>query len=180
MAKAASAGARIINDVSALSHDPESLATVARLGLPVILMHAKGDPKTMQVRPEYDDVALDVFDALKSRIDACIAAGIDPARIAVDPGIGFGKTFRHNLELMHQLTLFHGLGVPLMVGVSRKAFIGALTMEREAGRRVHGSTGGAVQAALSGAQILRVHDVSATRQALAVTLAAADPEGAPV
>ena len=180
MAKAASAGARIINDVSALGHDPESLATVARLGLPVILMHAQGDPKTMQVRPEYDDVALDVFDALKGRIEVCAAAGIEPSRIVVDPGIGFGKTFRHNLELMHQLTLFHGLGVPLMVGVSRKAFIGALTMEREAGRRVHGSTGGAVQAALSGAQILRVHDVAATRQALAVALAAADPEGAPV
>jgi dihydropteroate synthase len=180
MAKAASAGARIINDVSALGHDPESLATAARLGLPVILMHAQGDPKTMQVRPEYDDVALDVFDALKARIDACVAAGIEPSRIAVDPGIGFGKTFRHNLDLLHQLALFHGLGVPLMVGLSRKAFIGSLTMERDAGRRVHGSTGGAVQAALSGAQILRVHDVAATRQALAVALAAADPERAPV
>jgi dihydropteroate synthase len=180
MAKAASAGARIINDVSALGHDPQSLATAARLGLPVILMHAKGDPKTMQVRPEYDDVALDVFDALKARIDACIAAGIEASRIAVDPGIGFGKTFRHNLDLLHQLALFHGLGVPLMIGLSRKAFIGSLTMERNAGRRVHGSTGGAVQAALSGAQILRVHDVAATRQALAVALAAADPERAPV
>ena len=180
MAKAASAGARIINDVSALGHDPESLATAARLGLPVILMHAQGDPKTMQVRPEYDDVALDVFDALAARIDACIAAGIDAARIVIDPGIGFGKTFRHNLELLHQLTLFHGLGVPLMIGLSRKTFIGALTMERDAGRRVHGSLGGAVQAALSGAQILRVHDVAATRQALAVAMAATDPERAPV
>jgi dihydropteroate synthase len=180
MAKAASAGARIINDVSALSHDPASLATAAKLGLPVVLMHAKGDPKTMQVRPEYDDVALDVFDALKARIDACIGAGIDAAKIAVDPGIGFGKTFRHNLEALHQMTLFHGLGVPLMIGLSRKAFIGSLTMERNAGRRVHGSVGGAVQAVLNGAQILRVHDVAATRQALAVALAAADPEGAPV
>jgi dihydropteroate synthase len=180
MARAAAAGARVINDVSALGHDPESLATAARLGLPVILMHARGDPKTMQVRPEYDDVALDVFDALKERIEACIAAGIDASRIAVDPGIGFGKTFRHNLELLHQLTLFHGLGVPLMAGLSRKAFIGSLTMERDAGRRVHGSAGGAVQAALCGAQILRVHDVAATRQALAVALAAADPETAPV
>jgi dihydropteroate synthase len=180
MEKAASAGARIINDVSALGHDPASLRTAAKLGLPVILMHAKGDPKTMQVRPEYDDVALDVYDALRARIEACIAAGIDASRIAVDPGIGFGKTFRHNLEILHQLTLFHGLGVPLMAGVSRKAFIGSLTMERDAGRRVHGSVGGAVQAALAGAQILRVHDVAATRQALAVALAAADPDGAPV
>lgn len=176
MTAAVEAGAQIINDVSALTHDPKGLATAAGLAKPVILMHAKGDPKTMQDNPVYDDVALDVFDMLAGRIAQCEAAGIPRARIAIDPGIGFGKTFAHNLALLSQLTLFHGLGAVLLVGLSRKAFTGALTGEKKAGKRVFGSVGGAVQAALNGAQILRVHDVKATRQALAVALAASDPE----
>jgi dihydropteroate synthase len=175
MMKAVAAGAAIINDVSALSFDPASLATAARLDRPVILMHAKGDPKTMQDNPTYDDVALDVFDMLAGRVAQCEKAGIKRARIAIDPGIGFGKTFAHNLTLLSQLTLFHGLGAVLLVGLSRKAFTGALTGEKKAADRVMGSVGGAVQAALNGAQILRVHDVKATRQALAVALAGADP-----
>jgi dihydropteroate synthase len=176
MMKAVAAGAAIINDVSALSFDPVGLATAARLARPVILMHAKGDPKTMQDNPTYDDVALDVFDMLADRVAQCEKAGIERARIAIDPGIGFGKTFAHNLTLLSQLTLFHGLGAVLLVGLSRKAFTGALTGEKKAADRVMGSVGGAVQAALNGAQILRVHDVKATRQALAVALAGADPE----
>jgi dihydropteroate synthase len=139
-------------------------------------MHAQGDPKTMQDNPVYEDVALDVFDMLEKRIDAWVAAGIARERIAVDPGIGFGKTFAHNLALLSQLPLLAGLGAVLVVGLSRKAFTGALSGEKQAGERVFGSVGGAVQAALNGAQILRVHDVRATRQALAVALAAADPE----
>jgi dihydropteroate synthase len=138
-------------------------------------MHAQGDPRTMQLNPHYDDVALDVYDQLEERVLACVQAGIPRERIAVDPGIGFGKTFRHNLELLNQLTLFHGLGVAVLVGLSRKGFIGALTGEKNAGNRVHGSVGGAVQAALSGAHILRVHDVKATVEALAVAGAAMDP-----
>jgi dihydropteroate synthase len=176
MREAAAAGAAIVNVVSALTFDPDSLAVVAGLGCPVVLMHAQGDPKTMQDDPVYEDVALDVFDMLEERIAACVAAGIPRGRIAVDPGIGFGKTFTHNLELLSQLPLLSGLGTVLLVGLSRKAFTGALTGEKRAGERVFGSVGGAVQAALSGAQILRVHDVKATRQALAVALAAADPE----
>jgi dihydropteroate synthase len=176
MTAAVEAGATIINDVSALAFDPASLATAARLGRPVILMHAKGDPKTMQNNPVYEDVTLDVFDMLAGRIAQCEAAGIPLARIAIDPGIGFGKTFAHNLTLLSQLTIFHGLGVALLVGLSRKAFTGALSGEKKAGDRVMGSVGGAVQVALNGAQILRVHDVKATRQALAVALAGADPE----
>jgi dihydropteroate synthase len=178
MRRAADSGARIINNVSALAYDPLSLATAASLGLPVILMHAKGDPKTMQVNPTYRDVALDVFDALEARVAACKRAGIARDNLLIDPGIGFGKTLRHNLDLLHGLTLFHALGLPLAIGLSRKSTIGALTGERQARDRVMGSVAGAVQAALAGAQILRVHDVKATQQALQVALAAADPEGA--
>ncbi|HUR43012.1 MAG TPA: dihydropteroate synthase, partial [Aestuariivirga sp.] len=168
-------GAAIINDVSALQHDPQSAAAIAELGCPVVLMHAQGDPKTMQLSPTYDDVALDVYDALEIRIAVCIAAGIARSRIVIDPGVGFGKTFRHNLDVLNQLTLFHGLGVPLLIGLSRKGFVGAITGEKTPGQRVYGSLGGAIHGALNGAHILRVHDVKATVAALAVALAAADP-----
>jgi dihydropteroate synthase len=129
----------------------------------------------MQRSPTYDDVALDVYAALKGWVGDCTGSGISRERIVIDPGIGFGKTFRHNLDVLNQLTLFHGLGVPLLVGLSRKGFVGALTGETAASQRVHGSVGGAVHAALNGAHILRVHDVKATVAALAVALAAADP-----
>lgn len=175
MREAVKAGAAIVNDVSALQHDPDSLRTVADLKVPVVLMHAQGDPRTMQLSPRYDDVALDVYDQLEQRVMACVQAGIPHSHIAVDPGIGFGKTFRHNLELLSQITLFHGLGVAVLVGLSRKGFIGALTGEKVAGNRAHGSVGGAVQAALNGVHILRVHDVKATVGALAVAFAATDP-----
>lgn len=176
MRAALAAGAAIINDVSALQHDPGSLAAMAEAECPVILMHAQGDPKTMQLSPVYADVALDVYDALEARIETCIAAGISRQRLIADPGIGFGKSFRHNLDLLRQFTIFHGLDVPLLMGLSRKGFIGALTGEKVAGERLHGSVGGALWAALNGAQILRVHDVKATVEALAVGLASADPE----
>lgn len=173
MTAAAKAGARIINDVSALRYDGESTHAAAKLGLPVVLMHAQGDPRTMQLNPSYDDVALDVYDFLEERIADAHKAGIE--QIIADPGVGFGKTYQHNLDLLSQITLFHGLGVPLLIGLSRKAFIGALTGEKLARDRALGSVGGAVHAALNGAHILRVHDVKATVAALAVALAAADP-----
>ena len=175
MREAVKAGAVTINDVSALQHDAESLRTVADLKVPVVLMHAQGDPRTMQLNPNYDDVALDVYDQLEQRVTACVQAGIPRSRIAIDPGIGFGKTFRHNLEILNQITLFHGLGVVVLLGLSRKGFVGALTGEKTAGKRVHGSVGGAVQAALNGVHILRVHDVKATVEALAVAMAAVEP-----
>jgi dihydropteroate synthase len=175
MREAVKAGAAIINDVSALQHDPESLRAVAELKVSVVLMHAQGDPRTMQLNPHYDDVALDVYDQLEQRVMACVQAGIPRSRVAIDPGIGFGKTFRHNLELLNQITLFHGLGVVVLLGLSRKGFVGALTSEKNAGNRVHGSVGGAVQAVLNGVHILRVHDVKATVEALAVARAAMDP-----
>ncbi|MFN4143756.1 dihydropteroate synthase [Aestuariivirga sp.] len=176
MRAALAAGARMVNDVAALSHDPLAMAAMAEASCPVVLMHAQGDPKTMQLNPSYQDVALDVYDWLEVRIEACAAAGIARERIIVDPGIGFGKSFRHNLDLLRQFTLFHGLGVPLLMGLSRKGFIGALTGEKVAAQRVHGSLAGALWSALNGAHILRVHDVKATVEALAVAGAAADPD----
>lgn len=176
MREAVAAGAAIINDISALHFDPESLATVAELGCPVVLMHAQGDPRTMQLSPSYDDVTLDVYDMIEARIAVCAAAGIPSGNIVADPGIGFGKTFRHNLDLLSQLTILHGLGVAVLVGLSRKGFVGALTGEKSPAARAPGSIGGAVQAALNGAHVLRVHDVKTTAAALAVALAAADPD----
>ena len=175
MREAVEAGATIINDVSALRFDAESLPSAIRLGRPVVLMHAKGDPKTMQVDPTYEDVVLDVYDFLAEAIATADAAGLARSSLLADPGIGFGKTFRHNLEILNALSLYHGLGVPLVVGASRKAFIGALTGEKTARKRVAGSIATAVAAASQGAQILRVHDVRQTVEALKVWKAVADP-----
>ena len=127
MRRAAQSGARIINDVSALAHDPQSLEVAAASGLPVVLMHALGEPRTMQRNPVYDDVVLDVYDALEVRIEACEKAGIARERLIVDPGIGFGKTLAHNLALLGALSIFHGLGCTVLLGASRKSFIGRLT-----------------------------------------------------
>lgn len=176
MRAALKAGAAIVNDVAALTYEPAALEAMAEATCPVILMHAQGDPKTMQLSPHYDDVALDVFDWLEARIETCVAAGIARERIVADPGIGFGKSFRHNIDVLRQFTLYHALGVPLLMGLSRKGFIGALTGEKLAGNRVSGSVGGAVWSALNGAHILRVHDVKATVEALAVAEAASDPD----
>jgi dihydropteroate synthase len=176
MRAALKAGATMVNDVSALTHDPRAIEAMAEAECPVILMHAQGDPKTMQLSPQYDDVALDVYDWLAGRIEACEQAGIARHRLIADPGIGFGKSFRHNLDVLRQFTLYHGLGVPLLMGLSRKAFIGALTGEKVAGNRVNGSVGGALWSWLHGAHMLRVHDVKATVQALAVAQAAVDPD----
>jgi dihydropteroate synthase len=172
MRKAAAAGAQLLNDVSALELDPESLAAAAETGLPVVLMHSRGDPKIMQQDPRYDNVLLDVFDALSARVEACLVAGIPKHRIIVDPGIGFGKTPGHNLELLAGLSILHGLGVPIMLGASRKSTIGRLTGTTEPSERVPGSIAAALSGAMQGASILRVHDVAATRQALTVWEAA--------
>ena len=167
MRRAAQSGARIINDVSALAHDPQSLEVAAASGLPVVLMHALGDPRTMQRNPVYDDVVLDVYDALEVRIEACEKAGIARERLIVDPGIGFGKTLAHNLALLGALSIFHGLGCTVLLGASRKSFIGKLTGAL-ADDRLPGSLAAALLGAVQGVQIVRVHDVAATRQALAV------------
>jgi dihydropteroate synthase len=171
MRRAAQSGAALINDVSALTHDPGALEVAAATGLPVVLMHAQGDPRTMQERPHYADVVLDVYDWLGARIDACEGAGIPRSRLIVDPGIGFGKTLAHNLALLGALSIFHGLGCPILLGASRKSFIGELT-GADVADRLPGSIAAALLGAGQGVQILRVHDVAATRQALAVWEAA--------
>ncbi|MFC3713385.1 dihydropteroate synthase [Sphingoaurantiacus capsulatus] len=168
MRQALALGAGVVNDVSALTYDPAALDLVAAAGCPVVLMHHRGDPQTMQDDPRYDDVLLDVFDGLEARIAACVAAGIGRGRIIADPGIGFGKSLRHNLDLLNGLSLFHGLGVPLLLGASRKRFIGALSGEAPADQRLGGSIAVAVAGIAQGVQIVRVHDVPETVQALRV------------
>lgn len=168
MAAALDAGAALVNDVSALTHDGASLDLVARREVPVVLMHALGDPRTMQKAPAYDHVSLDVFDYLEARIAACEAAGVARARIVVDPGIGFGKTLEHNLVLLRDLPLLRALGCPVLLGASRKKFIGRLSGVDAPARRGAGSVAAALAGARAGARILRVHDVADTLQALAV------------
>ena len=170
---AAKAGAKIFNDVSALTYDTESLEVAKETGLAVVLMHAQGEPKTMQDDPRYADVVLEVFDYLEERIEAAVAAGIERSRVAADPGLGFGKTLAHNLALLAHTSLLHGLGVPLLIGASRKRFIKGIAGGTEAQAREPGSQAAAIVAAAQGAQILRVHDVAASRQALGVWRASA-------
>jgi dihydropteroate synthase len=162
------AGADLFNDVSALAHDPASLAAAAKRGWPVCIMHAQGDPRTMQDAPAYDNVVLDVADYLEARVAAAEAAGIPRARILVDPGIGFGKTVAHNLALIRGLAVLHGLGCGILFGASRKRFIGAVGGEQDPARRLPGSIAVALEALRQGAQVIRVHDVGETRQAMAV------------
>ena len=173
VAKAAlAAGAGIVNDVTALQFDPGMAAVVAASGAPVILMHSIATPATMQDDPVYGDVLLDVYDALAARVAAAEAAGILRDRIAVDPGIGFGKTLAHNLALLARLSLFHGLGLPVLLGASRKRFIGTLSGEEDAAKRLPGSLAVALAGVAQGIQMIRVHDVRETRAACTLWQAA--------
>lgn len=165
---AVSAGAAWINDVSAGTYDPQMGILAAQMGTPLCLMHAQGDPKTMQDAPSYDDVLLDVYDFLETRIAWAEAAGVPRTQIIVDPGIGFGKTLDHNLTLLRNIALFHSLGCPILLGASRKRFIGEISGAAAADERMAGSVAVALAAISQGVQIVRVHDVSQTRQALAL------------
>lgn len=165
-------GASILNDVTALQFDPAMAQMVARAGRPVVLMHSVGVPATMQDDPHYDDVLLDVYDALAARVQQALAAGIAPTDIAIDPGIGFGKTLAHNLALLARLSLFHNLGLPVLLGASRKKFIGTIARQDDAVRRMPGSLAVALAGAAQGVHMIRVHDVDETRQALSLWLAA--------
>ncbi|HUP66863.1 MAG TPA: dihydropteroate synthase [Sphingomicrobium sp.] len=168
MTAALEAGARLINDVSALTYDDRSAGLIAASGSPVILMHHRGAPETMQDDPRYDDVLVEIYLWLEQRIRAAEDAGIAREKILIDPGFGFGKNVGHNLELMNGLALFHSLGCPLVIGASRKRTIGALSGEAPADRRLGGSIAFAMKAAEQGAQIIRVHDVFETVQAIKV------------
>ena len=168
MTAALEAGARLINDVSALTYDDRSANIVAAAGAPVVLMHHKGKPETMQDDPRYDDVLVEIYQWFEDRIAAAVEAGIARDKILIDPGFGFGKNVAHNLELMNGLALFHSLGCPIVVGASRKRTIGALSGEVPSDKRLGGSIAFALKAAEQGAQIVRVHDVFETVQALRI------------
>lgn len=177
MAEAVEAGAALVNDVSGLTHDDSAPQTVAALGCPAILCHSQGSPQTMQADPRYDDVLLDIHDWFAARLDVLTAAGIAEDRLVLDPGIGFGKTVAHNLTLLSGLSLFASLGRPVLVGASRKRFIGAVSAEEGPQDRLAGSLTVALAALDQGAHILRVHDVAETLQAVRVRRAVLDAAG---
>jgi dihydropteroate synthase len=168
MTAALDAGARMINDVSALTYDDRSAGVVAAAGVPVVLMHHQGAPESMQDDPRYGDVLVEAYLWLEERIHAGEAAGIAREKILIDPGFGFGKNVAHNLELMNSLALLHSLGCPIVVGASRKRTIGALSGEASVDKRLGGSIAFALKAVEQGAQIVRVHDVFETVQALRI------------
>ncbi|GAP66567.1 dihydropteroate synthase [Mizugakiibacter sediminis] len=178
MRAAVAAGAGLINDVYALRREG-ALDAVAELKVPVCVMHMQGEPRTMQEAPRYDDVVAEVHRFLTERLFACEMAGIERRRVLVDPGFGFGKTLEHNLALLRALERFRDLGAGLLVGLSRKSMIGALTGRAAPEQRAAGSAAAALIAAQRGARIVRVHDVAATRDALAVWQAVASGEAAP-
>lgn len=165
---AVAAGAGMVNDVSGLDFDPAMAAAVADTGAAVCLMHAQGLPENMQDDPRYGDVLLDVYDALAERIARAEGAGIPRDRIVIDPGIGFGKTLEHNLSILRRISLYHALGVPVLLGASRKRFVGSIGGTGTAAQRDPGSLAVTLAAVQQGIQIHRVHDVAGTRQGLAL------------
>ncbi len=168
-AAAIEAGASIVNDISALG-DPEMAAVVKKSGAGLVLMHMQGEPATMQQTPHYQDPVDEIYRWLEERIETALEAGIDRERIAIDPGIGFGKRTGDNCALIRRLGEFHSLGLPLLLGASRKSFLGELLGESDPGRRLEGSLAAAAGAMAAEAQILRVHDVAPTRRFLAALL----------
>lgn len=162
------AGATLVNDVSGFTFDADLAPLCAARGAPVCVMHAQGDPATMQKDPQYDDVLLDVYDFLHAQIASLVSAGVQRSQIIADPGIGFGKTLDHNLTLLARLSLFHGLGVPILLGASRKRFIGTIGKADAAEDRMPGSLAVVLAALKHGTQIVRVHDVPETVQAIAL------------
>ena len=170
MQLAIEAGASMINDVNALQAEG-ALELAAKLDVPVCIMHMQGKPRSMQHTPSYNDVVKEVKEFLKNRIDACLKAGIKKENIVIDPGFGFGKNLEHNLTLFKHIDEFTQLDVPLLVGVSRKSMIGAILNNAPAGERLQGSVALATLAAWMGTNILRVHDVKATVDALKLCMA---------
>ena len=165
---ALAAGVGMVNDVSGLDFDPSLAGVVAAAGAPICLMHAQGIPETMQDDPSYGDVLLDVYDALAQRITRAEAAGISRSHIVIDPGIGFGKTQAHNLAILRRISLYHGLGCAVLLGVSRKRFIGSIGNAPDATGRFAGTLAVTLAGIAQGIQIHRVHDVAQTRQGIAL------------
>jgi len=180
MEAALTAGARIVNDVSALTYDPLSAGLVAAHACPIVLMHGRGDPASMYAQAHYLDVVAEVRAELLERIDTAVQAGVRPEQIAIDPGIGFAKQAAHSIAMLRGLHDLASLGYPILVGVSRKSFIGTVSQEPQASRRLGGSLAAALFAVMRGASILRVHDVRDTVQALRVWLTLFDPGTVPL
>ena len=173
---AVDAGATYVNDVTAFRHEPELAGLVADRGLECCLMHMLGEPRTMQQDPRYDDVVSDVKAFLEERLAAAVAAGVPEERVQLDPGIGFGKTLEHNLELLRRLDEIAAIGRPVVLGTSRKSFIGRITGRDVAGR-VHGTVATCVLGYERGARVFRVHDVAAVHDGLSVAAATLPPDG---
>ncbi len=171
MRAAIDAGANMINDVSALSHDPQSLSVAAQSGLSVCLMHMQGSPQDMQDRPTYENVIDDIMAYFEARLKICAANGITQDHIILDPGIGFGKTLDHNLSIIKHIDQFKRFGCPVLLGTSRKSFIGKVSSEASAQDRLAGSLASALYAVQKGADIVRIHDVKETRQAIDINQA---------
>ena len=168
MQAAIKAGANIINDISGLTHDPKAISVVEQSGLPICIMHMKGTPQTMQDKPSYGNVIDEIIAFFEERLEFCVSHGIDKNAVIIDPGIGFGKTLEHNLEILKNLDKFQHFGCPVLLGASRKSFIGALSGEDNPQNRLGGSLAAALHGLTKGARIFRVHDVKETRQAFTV------------
>jgi dihydropteroate synthase len=168
MRQAISAGAKIVNDVTALTGDPNSMRVCAATGVNVVIMHMQGEPQTMQDNPTYDDAASDIMTYLRERVTVMQAAGIARDKIAVDPGIGFGKNLDHNLRVLSKLGDYADINLPVLLGVSRKSFISRIDRDVPAKERMAGSVSAAIAGYTRGVRLFRVHDVAETRQALAV------------
>lgn len=168
MAAALKAGANIINDISALTHDPDSVSVVAEAKVPVCLMHMQGTPDMMQKNPQYNNVVKDIYEFLQRRIEFCDTHRIDVSNIIIDPGIGFGKTVQDNLLILSNINKFHGLGAPVLLGTSRKSFIGKTSNDEPADERISGSLASALYGYSQGVQIFRVHDVKEHVQAFKI------------
>ena len=171
MGQAVEAGAWIINDVTALTGDPDSARVAARSGVAIVLMHMLGEPQTMQADPRYADVTCDLLDYFAARLAVLDQLGVERARIAVDPGIGFGKTVQHNVRLLDELAAFHVFGCPILLGASRKSFIGRLSRDEKPKQRLAGTLAAHQMGYDRGVQIVRVHDVAEAFQARAVWMA---------
>ena len=178
-AAAIDAGAALINDISGARADAGMLLLAARAGVPLILMHMQGTPATMQVAPRYDDVVAEVREFLRERAAAATSAGIPLEHVLLDPGIGFGKNMAHNLDLLRRLAELAGLGRPLVVGTSRKKFIGTITNQPEPSRRLFGTAASVAWSVANGAAVVRVHDVAEMVQVVSVIEAIRDPDRAP-
>ncbi len=156
---AIAAGADIVNDISSATYDPEMLPTIAALRVPLVLMHIRGTPQTMQQLTDYDDLIGDIYTFLQARLDAAIASGVERDRLVIDPGIGFAKTYAQNVEILRRLPELRAIGCPLLVGASRKSFIGHLLNQPDPKKRVWGTAGACCAAIVGGADLLRIHDV---------------------